>query len=99
MAGNGLYVLAKPVIYGQFLAAANRALADVQNMSPDHAGAQDRSATVAYDFRAAGAERAIHRPVSVQREQVNDIAVTAAHGFTPADSCTGIFDDFALRAN
>src|SRR6478672_10747583 len=51
-------------------------------------------------FRSRAADRSIDGPIIVEREKIDEVgAVSAALGFMPADSFTGIFDHFAVRWN
>src|ERR1039458_6058334 len=68
------------VVDGEFLAAADRASADVENVPLEHAGAEAGFATVVDDLGAGSAHRAVEGPVIVDAEQVGDRSLAAALG-------------------
>ena len=84
------------VVDGELLAAADGALADVENVPLEDAGAEVRVATVVDDFGAGTAHRAIDGPVIVDAEQVGDRSLAAAPGLVAVEALAGVFDHLAV---
>src|SRR5450759_4854259 len=92
-------VLGEAVVHRQFLAAANGALAHVEDVALGVHGAEIGVATVVDDLGAAAAERAIERPVIVECEEVGDRSIAAPLGLAAADSLARVLDDLAPRGD
>src|ERR1022692_3383169 len=88
-------VLVEAVIHRQLLAAADGALANVEDVALQVHGAQVGIATVVDDLGARAAECAVERPVIVQREQVSHRPSVPPLGLAAADSLARVLDDLA----
>src|SRR5450759_842203 len=90
-------VLVEAVVHRQLLAAADGALAHVEDVALEVHGAQVGIAAMVDDLGARAAERAVKRPVIVQREEVSHWSGTPPLGLAAADSLARVLDDFAPR--
>src|ERR1019366_9484863 len=90
-------VLVEAVVHRQLLTAADGALAHVEDVALEVHGAQVGIAAMVDDLGARAAERAIERPVIVQREEVGDRPSAPPLGLAAADSLARVLDDFAPR--
>jgi len=94
------YFFVEAVINRQLLAALDVAHAHVENVPFQDAGAEIRIAGVIDVFSTRPPGSAVNRPISVEREQVSELAhLRAAAGFAAADAFAGILDDFSPSRN
>src|ERR1035438_1624224 len=88
-------VLVEAVVHRQLLAAPDGALAHVEDVALQVHGAQIGIATMVDDLGARAAERAVERPVIVQREEVSHRPIAPPLGLAAADSLARVLDDLA----
>ena len=96
-AGHFFHFRIEVVIHRKLLALFDVAKAEIDDVAFDDPGLTVGLAAVIDVFSAAPADSAIEGPVSVQREEVVELALFAPPlGLLAADTLADVFDDLAI---